>query len=82
MIMSGEKPMKADKFVAFIHKIQDLSSFYSFEEERKTQIDLDWIWNEQVPNIVLPAPVFPVSPKLSIDSKMIDPEKHFDFIKN
>ena len=36
MIMSGEKPMKADEFVSFIHKIQDLTSFYSFEEESKT----------------------------------------------
>ena len=35
-IMSGEKPMKADGFVSFIHKIQDMTTFYSFEEESKT----------------------------------------------
>ena len=45
-------------------------------------MDLDWIWKEQVAHNELPPPVYPVSPKLDIDSKMIDPEKHFDFIKN
>ena len=36
MVMSGEKPMNANEFVTFIHKIQDVSTFYSFEEESKT----------------------------------------------
>ena len=35
-IMSGEKPMKADAFVSLIHKIQDMTTFYKFEEESKT----------------------------------------------
>ena len=36
IIMSGEKPLEADGFVSFIHKIQDMTTFYSFEEESKT----------------------------------------------
>ena len=35
-IMSGEKSIKADEFVYFIHKIQDMTTFYKFEEESKT----------------------------------------------
>ena len=35
-VMSGEKPMNSNEFVTFIHKIQDVTTFYSFEEESKT----------------------------------------------
>ena len=88
--MSGEKPIKADEFVAFIHKIQDITTFYSFEEESKTSVDLDWIWKEnleKIQKIIIPPlfvniPIPHVSPKLVIDSKLMDSVKHFDFIKN
>jgi hypothetical protein len=37
----------ADEFVALVHKVQDVTSLSSLafdEEERKSQVDLDWIW--------------------------------------
>ena len=38
--------MIADEFVSFVHKIQDVTSLSSlaFEEESKSEINLDWIW--------------------------------------
>ena len=57
----------ADEFVDLVHKVQDvisLSSLAFIEEERKSDVDLDWIWkenNEVVANIppviVNPQPV-------------------------
>jgi len=59
--------MMADEFVDLVHKVQDvisLSSLAFIEEERKSDVDLDWIWkenNEVVANIppviVNPQPV-------------------------
>ena len=79
----------ADEFIGLVHKVQDVISLSSLafdEEERKSQVDLDWIWkdnNEAVANkppaIVNPPPVVP---KHKINSKFIDSEKHYNFIKN
>ncbi len=64
----------ADEFVALVHKVQDVISLSSLafdEEERKSQVDLDWIWkdnNEAVANNPLanakPPPVVDVNPPL------------------
>ncbi len=44
-----EVSMVADKFVSLVHKIQDIVSLTSlaFEEESKTEVDLNWIWKDQ-----------------------------------
>ena len=82
--------MIADEFVGLVHKVQDVISLSSLafdDEERKSEVDLDWIWkdnNEAVANN--PPPVVakppPVVPQKKINSKYIDSEKHFNFIKN
>jgi len=63
--------MMADEFVGLVHKVQDvilLSSLSFVEEERKSQVDLDWIWkdnNQAAANkpppvaVVNPPPVVP-----------------------
>ncbi len=62
----------ADEFFALVHKVQDVISLSSLafdEEERKSQVDLDWIWkdnNEAVANNppanAKPPPVVVVNP--------------------
>ena len=65
-----EKFMMADEFVGLVHKVQDVISLSSLafdDEERKSEVDLDWIWkcnNEAVANkppsvVGKPPPVFP-----------------------
>ena len=62
--------MIADEFVGLVHKVQDVISLSSLafdDEERKSQVDLDWIWkdnNEAVANnpppvVAKPPPVVP-----------------------
>jgi hypothetical protein len=63
-----------------------------FEEESKSQVDLDWIWKENAGPAFIPPPLVnippamanqpPALPRLQTDSKLLDPEKHFNFIKN
>ena len=58
----------ADEFVALVHKVQDVISLSSLafdDEERKSEVDLDWIWKDNnaavaniPPAIVNPPPVF------------------------
>ena len=57
----------ADEFVALVHKVQDVISLSSLafdDEERKSAVDLDWIWKDNKeavdnipPPIVKPPPV-------------------------
>jgi hypothetical protein len=59
--------MMADEFVAFVHKVQDVISLSSLafdDEERKSEVDLDWIWKDNKeaaanipPAIAKPPPV-------------------------
>jgi hypothetical protein len=86
--------MIADEFVSFVHNIQDVTSLslLAFEEESKSEVNLDWIWkiNDEArldpPQLVdIPQPIInipPVLPRLQTDSTLLDAEKHFNFLKN
>jgi hypothetical protein len=45
--------MRADKFVKFVHRIQDTIAFNNLasEEERKSEVDMDWIWKDVNPAV-------------------------------
>ena len=45
--------MIADEFVKFIHRVQDIIALNNLasEEERKSQVDMDWIWNDVNPPV-------------------------------
>jgi hypothetical protein len=93
-ILNKEKFMIADEFVSFVHKIQDVTSLslVAFEEESKSEVNLDWIWkNNDDARLDPPQPVnipqlivniLPVLPRLQTDSNLLDAEKHFNFLKN
>ncbi len=40
----------ADEFVALVHNVQDVIrlSSLAFVEERKSEVNLDWIWKESI----------------------------------
>jgi hypothetical protein len=78
----------ADEFVKFVHKIQDIASLSSlaFDEESKSEVQLDWIWkNNEVAQpqpIPLVVKIPPAVAKLQTDSVLLDAAKNFNFIKN
>ena len=59
----------------FVHRVQDIIDLNNLasEEERKSEVDMDWIWKDVNPPVeiqplqavlVLAPPVQPVAPKL------------------
>jgi hypothetical protein len=45
--------MTANNFVKFVHKIQDIIALNKLgsEEERKSTVDMDWIWKDLNPPV-------------------------------
>jgi hypothetical protein len=45
--------MAADKFVKFVHRVQDIIALNNLasEEERKSNVDMDWIWKDLNPPV-------------------------------
>ena len=45
--------MIADKFVKFVHKVQDIIALNKLasKEENKSQVDMDWIWKDVNPAV-------------------------------
>ena len=51
--INKEKPMIADKFVRFVHRVQDIIALNKLasEEESKSQVDMNWIWKDVNPPV-------------------------------
>ena len=45
--------MTGDKFVKFVHRVQDIIGLNNLasEEERKSEVDMDWIWKDVNPAV-------------------------------
>ena len=51
--LNKEKSMIADLFVKFVHRVQDIIGLNNLasEEERKSEVDMDWIWKDVNPEV-------------------------------